>query len=116
LQILVIFEPWIRIHIRIHLKYWIRYRIQIRFEANADPQHWLALLLCPPPPPPVLRPLSRLCFLGGGKVAGTAPGPGGQVPGEEEVPAAEDHLGRRAEDPLLQGADQEPPQGVVPPR
>jgi hypothetical protein len=70
----------------------------------------------PPPPHHCSAPLSRLCFLGGGEVAGPAPGPGGQVPGKEEVSAAQDHLGRRAEDPLLQGADQEPPSGVVPTR
>ena len=53
-------------------------------------------------------------YAGGGEVAGPAPGPGGQVPGEEEVSAAPDHLGRGAEDTLLQGEDQEPPPGVVP--
>ena len=35
------------------------------------------------------------------------------VQGAEEVPAAPDHLGRRAEDALLQGEDEESAAGVV---
>ena len=36
------------------------------------------------------------------------------VQGAEEVPAAPHHLGRRAEDALLQGEDTESAAGVVP--
>ncbi len=45
--------------------------------------HFFAVFtpLSPPPPPTSAPPLSRLCFLGGGEVAGTALGTGGQVPG-----------------------------------
>ena len=38
------------------------------------------------------------------------------VQGAEEVPAAPDHLGRRAEDALLQGEDEKSFERVVPPR
>jgi len=51
---------------------------------------------------------------GGREAARPAPGPGRQVPRPQEVPAAPDHLGRRAEDPLLQGAHPKPAPRVVP--
>ena len=51
---------------------------------------------------------------GGGEAEGTAPRACRQVPGEEEISTAEDDMGRRAEDTLLQGEDQVASQGVVP--
>ena len=51
---------------------------------------------------------------GGREVARESARAGRQVPRAEEVPAAEDDLGRRAEDALLQGAHQEPVARVVP--
>ena len=42
-------------------------------------------------------------------------GPRRQVPDPEEVPAAANHLGRGAEDALLQGEDEEPAEGDLPP-
>lgn len=52
---------------------------------------------------------------GGGEAPWPAAGPGRQIPGAQEVPAAPDYMGRRAEDPLLQGAHAEPAPRVVPP-
>lgn len=49
----------------------------------------------------------------GREVAGKASRARGQVQGEEEVPAAQDHLGRGAEDALFQGEDPESAEGVV---
>ena len=46
----------------------------------------------------------------------SAPGSCGQVQGEEEVPHAQDNMGRGAEDTLLQGEDQGSPQRVLPAR
>ena len=55
-------------------------------------------------------------FTGGRKVAGTASWACGQIQGEEEISFAEDNLGRRAEDSLLQRKDPESTAGVVPSR
>lgn len=52
---------------------------------------------------------------GGGEAARPAAGPRRQIPCAQEVPAATHHMGRRAEDALLQGAHAQPAPRVVPP-
>lgn len=53
---------------------------------------------------------------GGGEASGPTVGPGRQVPRAQEVPTAPNHMGRRAEDALFQGAHPEPVARVVPAR
>ncbi len=52
----------------------------------------------------------------GGEAQGAAAGRGGQVQDQEEVPPAEDHLGRGGDELLLQGEEQAGAQGVVQPQ
>lgn len=49
--------------------------------------------------------VARGALPGGREAAGTPAGAGGQVQGAEEVPLTQNHLGRRAENPLLQRED-----------
>ena len=59
--------------------------------------------------------VARGSLSGGREAARTSARARRQVPRPQEVPAPSHHMGRRAEDALLQGADSQPAEGVVPP-
>lgn len=61
------------------------------------------------------EPLVGGPLLGNGKTARKTPRSSRQVQDSQEVSASADHMGRRTEDALLQGADETHPPGLVPP-
>ena len=69
--------------------------------------------ILPAQPSQAAGPVAEGPLRGGREAQRQAPGSRGQVPGSAQVPLAQDHLGRRGDELLLQGEVADCTEGVV---